>query len=59
MSESHCNRINPLGVKLNMPTKHAKQTSQDFLKLAGNLHMTEMTGEQTCQTINGARNQNM
>ena len=39
MSESHCNLINPfislLGVKLNMPTKHAKQTRQDFLKLAG------------------------
>ena len=39
MSESHCNLNNPFiplwGVKLNMPTKHAKQTRQDFLKFAG------------------------
>ena len=31
----HSYLFGALGVKLNVPTKHAKQTSQDFLKLAG------------------------
>ena len=26
-----------MGIKLNMPTRHAKQTSQDFLKFAGKI----------------------